>query len=140
MRKVFVGFAGLMMLTVVAQFYLAAVGAFDTAPNDEAFSLHRGLGFMMLFLAIATTVVAALARVPGRLIGMTALVVGLVVLQSLIRALADALGESGDTSTTAGRFVFGLHALNGLAIMGLSGGVLSQARKSATTERPSVTS
>jgi hypothetical protein len=38
MRRVFAGLATLLVLVVVAQFFLAASGAFDTAPNDESSS------------------------------------------------------------------------------------------------------
>jgi heme A synthase len=128
MRKVFVGLSTVLVLAIVVQFYLAAVGAFDTAPNDESFGMHRILGYMILLLAILATIVAAVARMPGTVIGRSALIAGLTLLQGLIRALADALGDTGDTTTTAGRLVFGLHALNGLAIMGVAGTTLRQAR------------
>lgn len=36
MRRFFAGLAALQMLAVVTQFFLAASGAFDTAPNDES--------------------------------------------------------------------------------------------------------
>ena len=45
MRKVFAVLATLLVLVVVAQFFLAASGAFDTAPNDESFQPHRALGY-----------------------------------------------------------------------------------------------
>jgi cytochrome b561 len=138
MRKVFLGFAVLMLAAVVVQFYLAAVGAFDTAPNDEAFDVHAILGTVILLLAVLATIMAAVAKVGGRLIGMTAGIAGLVLLQSLIRVLADALDDSGDTSSTAGTLVFGLHALNGLAILGLSGRVLAEARRPAASQQPPV--
>lgn len=128
MRRVFAGLATVLALAVVAQFYFAATGAFDTAPNDEAFAVHRSLGYGIMLFALLITIVAALARMPGRLIGMSGLIAGLAVLQGLIRALADAFGDSGDTSTTTGRFVFGLHAVNALIIMTLAGTVARQAR------------
>lgn len=130
MRKVFAGVATLLALAVVAQFYFAASGAFDTAPNDEAFEIHRSLGYGIMLFALLMTILAALARLPGRLIGMSGLIAGLALLQGLIRALADAFGDSGDTSTTAGRLVFGLHAVNALIIMALAGSVARQARAS----------
>jgi hypothetical protein len=133
MRRLYVGFAGLLLLAVLAQFYLAATGAFDTAPKDESFAPHRMLGYLIMILALLATVVAALARMPGRLTGLTSLIAGLVLIQSLIRALADALGDSDDTTTAAGRVVFGLHALNGLAILALAGKVLRRARSLAAT-------
>ncbi|WP_157987867.1 DUF6220 domain-containing protein [Jiangella endophytica] len=139
MRKIFLGFAVLMLAAVVVQFYLAAAGAFDTAPNDEAFDAHAIGGTVLLLLAVLATIVAAVAKAGGRLIGMTAGIAGLVLLQSLIRVLADALNDSSDTSTTAGTLVFGLHALNGLAIMGLTARVLADARRLvASPQQPSV--
>ena len=45
MRKVFAGLAVALALTVVAQFYLAASGAFDPAPADESFGTHRAVGY-----------------------------------------------------------------------------------------------
>lgn len=125
MRKVVAGFAGLLMIALVAQFFFAAVGAFDSAPNDESFQMHRVLGYGIVLLAVLLVIVAALARMPGRLIGMAGLAAGLTVVQSLIRVLANALGDG----TTAGPLVFGLHALNALIIMGVVGMVLRQARE-----------
>ncbi len=105
MRRVCALLATLLVLVVVAQFFLAASGAFDTAPIDESFQPHRGLGYGIILFAILLTIVAALARMPGRLIGMTGLVAGLGVVQALIRRIADALNGTGDTSTTAGKAV-----------------------------------
>lgn len=128
MRKVFAGLATVLVLVVVAQFYFAASGAFDTAPNDESFQAHRALGYGIVLLAVLLTIVAALARMPGRLIGMTGLVAGLGVGQGLIRAIAAAFNDTGDTTTTAGKLVFGLHAINGLIILAVAGTVARRAR------------
>jgi hypothetical protein len=139
LRRVFALLAALLVLVVVAQFFLAASGAFDTAPIDESFQPHRGLGYGILLFAVLLTIVAALARMPGRLIGMTGLVAGLVVVQSLIRMLADALNGTGDTSTTAGQLVFGLHAVNGLIILTVAVTVAWRARalsRSAVADHP----
>jgi hypothetical protein len=139
LRRLFALLATLQVLVVVSQFFLAASGAFDTAPIDEAFQPHRALGYGIILFAILLTIVAALARMPGRLIGMTGLVAGLGVVQSLIRAIADALNGTGDTSTTAGKLIFGLHAVNGLIILAVAVTVARQARapsRSAVAERP----
>jgi hypothetical protein len=40
MRKAFTGLAILLLMAVVVQFFLAASGAFDTAPNVESFQPH----------------------------------------------------------------------------------------------------
>jgi hypothetical protein len=139
LRRVFALLATLLVLVVVAQFFLAASGAFNTAPKDESFQTHRGLGYGIVLFAILLTIVAALARIPGRLIGMTGLVAGLAVVQSLIRMLAGAFDDTGDTSTTAGQLVFGLHAINGLIILAVAGTVARRARalsRSAVADRP----
>jgi hypothetical protein len=124
LRRVFAVLATLLVLVIVAQFFLAASGAFDTAPNDESFQPHRALGYGIVLFAILLTIVAALARMPGRLIGMSALIAGLGVVQSLIRVVAAAFDEAGDTGT----LVFGLHAVNALAIIAVSGVVARRAR------------
>jgi hypothetical protein len=127
------------VLVVVAQFFLAASGAFDTAPKDEFFQPHRALGYGIVLFATLLTIIAALARMPGRLIGMTGLIAGLGVGQALIRAIADAFNGPGDTSTTAGKLVFGLHAVNGLIIMTAAGTVARRARalsRSVMADRP----
>jgi heme A synthase len=135
MRKAFTSLATLLMLAVVAQFFLAASGAFDTAPNDESFRPHRVLGYGIVLFAIVLTVVAALARLPGRLIGMTGLIAGLAVVQGVIRAVAKAFGDSGD-STDAGQLVFGLHAVNGLVIMAVISMIVRQARELSRSAVP----
>ncbi|MFJ8582605.1 DUF6220 domain-containing protein [Micromonospora sp. NPDC093277] len=139
MRKLFVGLAALLMLVVVAQFYFAASGAFSSAPNDEAFRPHRALGYVIFLLPVVMAIAGAVARMPGRLIGMVGLIAGLAVVQVVIAVLAKAFNDTGDTTTTAGQMVFGLHAVNGLAIMAVSGNVLRRARvlsRSTVTDRP----
>ncbi|MFI6763450.1 DUF6220 domain-containing protein [Micromonospora sp. NPDC050417] len=127
MRKLFAGLASLLLLAEVAQFYLAASGAFDNAPVEEAFAPHRVLGYTILLFSIVSVVVAALARVPGRLVGMTALIAGLVLVQSLIREVAKSFGEGSE----AGHFVFGVHAINALAILSATIWVARQSRQIA---------
>lgn len=135
MRKAFAGLAALLMLAVVAQFFLAASGAFDTAPNDESFQPHRMLGGGIVLLSVLVTIAAAAARMPGRLIGMSGLVAGLAVVQFVIKAIATALDGTGG-STTAGQLIFGLHAVNGLAIMAVAGRNLRQAGKLSRAAAP----
>jgi Family of unknown function (DUF6220) len=128
MRKAFAGLAALLMLVVVVQFFLAGMGAFDTAPNEESFAPHRALGYWTVLLAVVLTVVAALARMPGRLIGLSGLVAGLGILQPVIGVVAKAFGDSEQT-TTAGQLVFGLHTVNALVIIAVAHNVFRQARK-----------
>jgi hypothetical protein len=131
-RRVYLVLAGLLLLAVVAQFYLAAVGGFDKPRTDDSFNLHRMIGMLVPLISLLATGAAALSRAPGRLIGLTILPAGLGIVQILLRTVADALGNADDTTTTAGLIVFGLHGLNGLAILGVSASVLRQARKLAS--------
>lgn len=131
MRRVLAGLAILQVLAIVGQFFLAASGAFDPAPNDESFQPHRLLGGGIILLAVGVTTVAAIARMPGRLIGMSGLVAGLTVVQFMIGAIATALDGSG--GSTLGRLVFGLHAVNGLAILMVA---VAIARRTGPSSRP----
>jgi len=134
MRKVFGALAPLLMLAVVVQFFLAGSGAFDSAPKDESFQPHRALGYGILLFAVVLTLIAALGRMPGRLIGMTGLVAGLVVVQAVISAVAGAVGDTGES--TVGDLIFGLHAVNGLIILAVVGMILRRARELSTPAAP----
>jgi Family of unknown function (DUF6220) len=81
LRWLFVLLATLLVLAVVAQFSLTASGAFDTASNDESFQPHRAPGYVIALFAVVLTIVAALPRMAGRLIGTAGLVAGLTVVQ-----------------------------------------------------------
>ncbi|HEY7485579.1 MAG TPA: DUF6220 domain-containing protein [Streptosporangiaceae bacterium] len=138
MRKAYVALVGLLMLAILAQFYFAAVGAFDKPQDDNSFALHMLTGMMIIpLLSLLATLVAALARAPGRLIGLTILPAGLVVLQVLITELGKNLGGSTDDKTTPIALAFlGLHAINGLAIMAVAGLVMRGARQLVAEPRP----
>ncbi|MEU7612586.1 DUF6220 domain-containing protein [Micromonospora sp. NPDC049204] len=133
MRKAFVGLAALLMFAIFVLFFLAGNGAFNSAPNDEAFRPHRLLGMGTVFLAVVLAVVAAVGRMPGQIIGLTALVAGLAILQPVIVVISKAFGDSGST-TTAGQLVFGLHAVNGLIMMAVLHTILQKVggRKATT--------
>ncbi len=124
MKKAFTGLAAVLLLAVIAQFYLAASGAFDTAPVEESFQPHRTLGYAILVFALVITIAAAVARMPGRLIGLAGLAAGLVIGQSVIREVAKSLGDSSSS-----HFVFGLHAINGLAIIAVIGMIVRQSHR-----------
>jgi hypothetical protein len=101
-------------LAVGVEFFLAGTGAF---------AAHRGLGYLIVLLALMVTIVGGILRVPARLVAMAALATGLILLQPVIAGVADALGDTGGT-TTAGRPVFGLNAGNGLVIVAVLGNLL----------------
>ncbi|MCC5578155.1 hypothetical protein IMZ11_21235 [Microtetraspora sp. AC03309] len=132
MRRVFVALAGLQMLAILAQFYFAGVGAFDKPQSDDSFALHGTTGMMVIpVLSLLITVVATIVKAPGRLIGLSIAPFGLVIVQMLIIILGRALDDATGNSTTASLAILGLHAVNGLAIMAVSGQVLAGARKFA---------
>jgi hypothetical protein len=132
-RRAYVALAGLMVLAVVAQFYFAAVGAFAKPQDDQSFALHLMGGMMIIpVLSLLATLVAALARAPGRLIGLTAVPIGLIVLQVLITEVGKSLGASAEDNTTPAALAFlGLHALIGLALMAVVGITMRGARRFA---------
>jgi hypothetical protein len=129
MRKAFAGLALLLFVLVVAQFYFAAAGAGSTGSREAAYRPHHALGYVIFIVPVVMMAVAALGRMPGRLIWMPALVSALTSLQVVI-------AEQGKSLDGAARsVVFGLHAFNGLAILLLSGLILRKAlvlSKSAT--------
>lgn len=137
MRKVYVGLSALLLVALLAQFYLAAVGAFTRPQSDASFALHDLNGMMIVpLLSVLATIAAAAARAPGRLIGLTIAPLGLVVVQVLIVVLGRAFNDAGgDRTTPVGLAILGLHAINGMAMLGVAGAVLRQARQLAGTPR-----
>lgn len=133
MRKVYAFSSVLLSLAVLAQFYLAAVGAFADPQDDRSFALHEVTGGIVVpALSIVATIAAAVARAPRRLVGLTILPLALVVVQMLIVTAGDALGDGGHT-TPAALAVLGLHAVNGLAILAVAGTV---SRRAVALARP----
>jgi hypothetical protein len=130
MRRVYVGIVGLLLASGVLQFYFAAVGAFARPQTDDSFSLHLANGRMVFpLLAVLAIGAAALAKAPGRLIGLTSVPLGLAILQSLIVAVGNALGGATEQRTTPlALAILGLHAINGMIIMGATSAVMARAR------------
>lgn len=133
MRKVYTVFAGLLLAAAVVQMYFAAVGAFDKPQDDSSFSLHSMNGMLVIpVLSLVATAAAAAARAPGRLIGLTVLPVGLVIVQALIIALGGVFDDSTGNTTPLSLAILGLHAINGMAVVGVCGMVFRQARRLAS--------
>ena len=130
MRRVYVALSGLLLVAVLAQFYFAAVGAFAHPQDDRSYALHGLTGVLVIPIAsLLATVAAALARAPGRLVALTLAPVGLVVLQVLIILVGFKLtGSTEHRTTPAGLAILGLHALGGLATLGVTGLILTRAR------------
>ena len=131
MRKVFVITSALVLVVVLAQFYLAGVGAFSRPATADAWTGHRAGALAVLAFALLNTVVAALARAGGRTIAFAALPIGLVILQFVLSAMSTALGGSPAGRTGMPLYLVALHAVNGLAVMGTAVAGLVNARRLA---------
>jgi hypothetical protein len=140
MRKAFVVTSWLLLVAFALQFAFAAVGGFTKpAGSDSAYALHSINGMAVIpALTLLTTLFAALAKAPGRLIGLSILPLGLVVLQMLLAALANAFTDASGASTPVGLTIGGLHALNGIIAVHVVVNVLRGARKLASPELVSV--
>jgi len=105
------------LLDGVLQITLAGFGVFDLdgrklgAKGNDAFAAHAVNGMLMSVLALAIIVLAAVAKEGNRTIGLALL---LLVLTAVVQSVLSALGD--DTP-----FFGALHALDGVALLGLAG-------------------
>ena len=134
MRKAFFVASILLLLSFVLQFAFAAVGAFTKPAHDGSYVLHSVNGMAVIpALTVLTTVFAALAKAPGRLIGLAILPLGLVIVQVLLAALANSSTDAAGATTPLGLTIAGLHALNGIIAVHV---VVSVARAARRLGRP----
>ncbi len=111
------------LLLGAVQIFLAGLGAFRIdnlgVSGDTAFAPHRAVGFAMGGVALLILVLALIAR-PGvrAVIGSVLLFLLAVLVQSLLASLADNTVWFG-----------GLHALDGLAILGIAAFLYLAARR-----------
>src|SRR6266487_3746920 len=107
-----------------AQIFLAGLGVFDVVghhvDSDSAFSPHRTLGFVMAGGALIILVAALIARTGARAVVASGV---LFVLTSLVQSLLASLAD--DTALFGG-----LHALDGILILTISGFLYASARRS----------
>jgi hypothetical protein len=128
MRRIFAGLAGLNLLVVLVQFYLAAVGAFADLPTDESFDAHRALGYVTFVLPVLMAIWAPLAGLPRRFLGLSLAMAALVSVQVLIAKVAEGLDDGGT-------WLFGLHGINGLVILAVAGAVAYRAAVPSSLSR-----
>ena len=116
---------GFLLLGVV-QIFLAGLRCVQPPGPDAggagavpAFAPHRALGFTMAGVALLILVLAAIARPGARAItGAAVLVVLTSLMQSLLAGLADDHAIYG-----------GLHAFDGLLILGIAGYLYARSRQ-----------
>ncbi|MBO3745323.1 hypothetical protein J5X84_04520 [Streptosporangiaceae bacterium NEAU-GS5] len=141
MRKVFFGATVVLLIAVLAQFYLATFGAFQTphpAPGDDSAMIgyHAMNGTMIIpLVSLLTTIIGALAKVGGRTIGLAAAPLGLVIVQLfVIFPLAGLAGGTEEKTNTASLFVLGFHAIVGVALLWVSVALARRARSLVNEE------
>ena len=113
---------GFLLLGAV-QIFLAGLGAFRIdnlgVSGDTAFAPHRAVGFAMGGVALFILVLALIARAGVRAVILSAVLFLLAFLaQSVLASLADNAVLFG-----------GLHALDGLAILGIAAFLYLSARR-----------
>jgi hypothetical protein len=133
-RKAFVITSSLLLVAFALQFVFAAVGSFTKpAGEDGAYALHSVNGMAVIpALTLLATLFAALAKAPGRLVGLAILPLGLVVVQALLASLANAFTDDTGGSTVLGLTIGGLHAVNGIVAVHIVVAVLRGARALTT--------
>jgi hypothetical protein len=122
MDTVLLVLAAVTVALTVVQFALAGLGTFgeihDKKIKDSYFSAHQVLGMAIGLLTLLVLIAALVARQSRRSVIMS---VVLFVLAGPVQPFLGSLGA--DTAPWVGM----LHAVNGIAILGLAGNLLGQA-------------
>jgi hypothetical protein len=117
----------LFLACAVVQVFLAGLGVFD---DPGAFISHRQFGYLFGWLTLVALALALAGRAPGRITGLSALLLGLFALQSVLVAFRSAMPA-----------LAALHPLNGFLLLAVAVVTLRlswAARSSATVDRMSV--
>lgn len=134
MRKAYFFITVLLLISVVFQFYFAALGVFGPqGEDDNLYVFHSVNGqFVLPALSLLAVVFAALARAGARTVWLSALPILLVVVQILLFILAGAIGGGSEDNPTVGSaIILGLHAVNAIAILGTIITLMTRARARA---------
>jgi hypothetical protein len=113
----------LFLIAGVLQIFLAGMGVFDIngrrLEDATSFDPHRALGFAMGGAAVILLILAIVVRAGRRTIILS---IVLALLTAFMQSLLASAGE--DTA-----FFGGLHALDGLVILGIAGFMHADARR-----------
>jgi hypothetical protein len=123
MRWTYAVSAWIIFVAVIVQFFLAGMGVFADA---HTFQIHAYVGYGLFFVMLIVLLVAFAARLPWRVIALTAVLPALVVLQSILIQV----GRSGLPAIAA------LHPVNGLAIFTLAGFLALRSRSYVAARKP----
>jgi hypothetical protein len=105
LRRIHQGLAWLTVAGLALQFYLAGTGMFGAT----TFDLHRALGYVVGLLIVLLLILTVVARMPRRVLGLSALLVVLVVVQILLPSLR-----------TSVPWLAALHPVNAMALLGVT--------------------
>jgi Family of unknown function (DUF6220) len=114
-RVIYFALAAFYLAGVVVQFFLAGLGAFGATSFDP----HRGLGFALGIASLVLFVLALVVRLPRLVLLLTAALVGLNVLQSVLANI--------DVEEIAA-----LHVVNALAIVYVAQELMQRSRRFLT--------
>jgi mercuric ion transport protein len=95
--------AWLFAVCIVVQVFLAGLGVFD---SPTAFATHRDFGYTFGLLTLVMVVIAAVGRLPKRLIGLSALTLLQIALQSVFIAFRQDMPV-----------IAALHPVNGVLLL-----------------------
>jgi hypothetical protein len=107
------GLAWVVVAGLVVEFYLAGAALFGVAPS---FQLHRALGSVLVIAMLLLVVLALIARPGRRLVGMSALLAVLMVLQAALPSLRSVVPA-----------LAALHVVNAAVLLGLAGPIARMA-------------
>jgi hypothetical protein len=119
----YVVYTWIILVAVIVQFFLAGMGVFAGASN---FQVHAMVGYSIFFVMLIGLLVALIARLPLRIIGLVALLPVLVLLQSVFI-------EFWHTGLAV---LAALHVVNGLAIFSLAGFLALRSRRYLAVRQP----
>ena len=105
-RSAFPFVAGLFAVCAIIQVFLAGLGVFD---DPSSFATHRDFGYVIELIPIVMLVLALVGGMPRRFAGLSALLFGLFILQSVFVAMRESMPA-----------VAALHPLNGFLILAIS--------------------
>ncbi len=134
MRKAYFVITVLLLIAVVIQFYFAALGVFGPqGETDNLYLFHRINGSAVLpILSLLAVLFAALSKAGARTVWLSALPILLIAVQYLLFIVGGLVGGGDEDNPTVGSaIILGLHAVNGLAIMGTIITLMGRARARA---------
>jgi hypothetical protein len=133
-RKAYFVITVLLLIAVVIQFYFAALGVFGPqGETDNLYLFHRINGSAVLpILSLLAVLFAALSKAGARTVWLSALPILLIAVQYLLFIVGGLVGGGDEENPTVGTaIILGLHAVNGLAIMGTIITLMGRARARA---------